>query len=88
MASPIPREIILQRDEYFLSSDADYVAPLSVLITFLVKARKGEIPVRYKTVPAGDVVGGLIYVYRSFEFRCDLKLQVVTKPLLIAATIS
>ena len=53
MASPIPREIILQRDEYFLSSDADYVAPLSVLITFLVKARKGEIPVRYKTVSAG-----------------------------------
>ena len=37
---------------------------------FLVKARRGEIPVRYKTVPAGDVVGGLIYVYRSFEFRC------------------
>ena len=78
MASPIPREIILQRDEYFLSSDADYVAPLSVLITFLVKARKGEIPVRYKTVPAGDVVGGLIYVYRSFEFRCDLMLPVMT----------
>ena len=71
VASPIPREILLQRDEYFLSSDADYVAPLSVLITFLVKARKGEIPVRYKTVPTGDVVGGLIYVYRSFEFRCD-----------------
>ena len=44
---------------------------------FLVKARRGEIPVRYKTVPAGDVVGGLIYVYRSFEFRC-VQLEVIT----------
>ena len=43
-----------------------------------MKARRGEIPVWYKTVPAGDVVGGLIYVYRSFEFRCDLMLLVVT----------
>ena len=42
-----------------------------------VKARRGEIPVRYKTVPAGDVVGGLIYVYRSFEFRC-VQLEVIT----------
>ena len=42
-----------------------------------MKARRGEIPVRYKTVPAGDVVGGLIYVYRSFEFRC-VQLEVIT----------
>ena len=37
VASPIPTEVVLQRDEYFLSSEADYVAPLSVMISFLVK---------------------------------------------------
>ena len=37
VASPIPAEVVLRRDEYFLSSEADYVAPLSVMISFLVK---------------------------------------------------
>ena len=43
VASPIPTEVVLQRDEYFLSSEADYVAPLSVMISFLVKVIVNEL---------------------------------------------
>ena len=44
--------------------------------SFLVKARKGEIPVKYKAVPSDEVIGGLVYVYREIVTHSFGKLGV------------